>query len=105
MEKTNQMVDKRCPWCLRHYLKDDNCNYIFACGLDESGFKINQGCGFAFCHFCNKKFCSAQYNPKNGKKLSTYRDHHDKDCCRSDRNFKQEEFCEGGHNSHAAKRW
>ena len=98
-------MSTNCPWCDRVYLKDDNCNYIFACGLDENGFQIGRGCGRAFCHECGKKFCGQQYDPETGLKLLTYRDTHDSVCCTQEIKFLQEEYCPGNHNSHCNKRW
>lgn len=96
---------KKCPHCHRPYLKDDNCNYVFSCGLTENGFQINLGCGRSFCHLCSKKFCSQQYDPTTGVKLATYKDSHDANCCRTTLDFKLEDYCQGGHNSHCDKRW
>jgi len=53
------MDAKQCPWCDRWCLKDNACNYIFACGLatGASDFLIHHGCGKSWCFECGKKFC------------------------------------------------
>jgi hypothetical protein len=98
---------KQCPWCERWCLKDDACNYIFACGLQTGagGFVIGAGCGRSWCWECGKKFCGQYIDPETGKKTSDAREGHDAECCKKDLNFKQDEYCPGGHNSHCAYRW
>jgi hypothetical protein len=97
---------KQCPWCERWFLKDSNCNYIFACGLNSNNiFEIGHGCGKSWCWECGKKFCGKYYDECAGKKIST-RTNHDSKCCINDKNFTiKEEYCCGGHNSHCEKRW
>lgn len=96
---------KQCPWCERWCLKDDACNYIFACGLETTrGFIIDYGCGRSWCWGCGKKFCSPYYDSKTGIKLSTARDYHDTECCRQDPAFSPETFCSGGCSLHCAPR-
>jgi hypothetical protein len=98
---------KQCPWCERWCLKDDACNYIFACGLvSGSGkFVIGAGCGKSWCFECGKKFCGTYIDPLNGRKTSEAKEHHNNVCCKSEVGFKEEEYCCGGHNSHCNKRW
>lgn len=98
---------KQCPWCQRWCLKDDACNYIFACGLQtgRDGFLIGYGCGRSFCWECGKKFCGQYINPETGQKCLSGRDSHDANCCRAEEGFKKEDYCPGNHNSHCAKRW
>jgi hypothetical protein len=98
---------KQCPWCERWCLKDAACNYIFACGLETNNrFLVGAGCGKSWCWQCGKKFCGQYYDPLTGSKLPTARDNHDRQCCsKTDTDFKQEDYCEGGHNSHCEKRW
>jgi hypothetical protein len=97
---------KMCPWCERWCLKDDACNYIFACGLDTKlGFIKGQGCGKSWCWGCGKKFCGQYYDPLTGQKLPGAKDNHDAKCCVLEQGFKKEEFCGGGCSSHCAKRW
>lgn len=99
------MDPKQCPWCQRWCLKDDKCNYIFACGLEANGkFIIGAGCGSSWCWQCGKKFCGPYYL-SNGQKASTAKEMHDSHCCKKSSEFTQETFCEGGHNSHCEKRW
>ncbi len=94
---------KQCPWCLRYCLKDSNCNYIFACGLDLNNvFHVGQGCGRAWCYECGKKFCGRLYD-EQGRKIGT-RTEHDR-CCFLEPGFSQSEYCPGGHNSHCKKRF
>jgi len=96
---------KQCPWCSRWCLKDKACNYIFACGLEESGkFIIGAGCGRSWCWQCGKKFCSLYYNPSTGTKASTAKENHDS-CCQQEEGFSKETYCSGGHNSHCSQRW
>jgi len=98
------MDAKQCPWCARWCLKDDACNYIFACGLETTGkFVIGSGCGRPWCFQCGKKLCGLYIDPVTGKKIGN-RENHDT-CCRSDEEFCEEAYCPGGHNSHTAKRW
>lgn len=100
------MEAKQCPWCFRWCLKDGNCNYIFACGLDDTNiFHIGNGCGKSWCFQCGKKFCGQYYNSITGKKNIDAKDVHTKECCTLEKNFNINEYCEGGHNSHCEKRW
>ena len=94
------MDPKQCPWCQRWCLKDDSCNYIFACGLEAKGyFVIGAGCGGSWCWQCGKKFCGPYYLP-NGQKAPTAKEYHTSTCCPN-----KDEYCSGGHNSHCEKRW
>lgn len=94
----------QCPWCLRWALKTA-CNFIFACGLDSEGkFHIGSGCGKSWCFYCGKKFCGQYYNEITGEKLVACKDFHN-ECCKNEKGFLQEEYCEGGHDSHCSKRW
>jgi len=96
---------KQCPWCERWCLKDNACNYIFACGLDTGrGFVVGHGCGRSWCWGCGKKFCSLYYDPTTGVKLPTARDNHDAECCKRDPTFTTESFCAGGCSPHCAPR-
>ena len=100
---TNRMSQdaKQCPWCERWCLKDDACNYIFACGLQTGGaFVVGAGCGKSWCWQCGKKFCGLYYNPETGTKSPTAKESHNSTCCP-----KQDDYCPGGHNSHCEKRW
>ena len=95
---------KQCPWCNRWCLKDNACNYIFACGLQDNGVFLNgAGCGRSWCWLCGKKFCTQHYS-ETGQKLNNKTDHN-AECCKKELNFKQEDYCCGGHNSHCEKRW
>ena len=86
--------------------KDNACDYIFACGLDSAGkFHIGAGCGRSWCWRCGKKYCSQYYDPVTGQRLPTAKDSHDAICCKSESEFKQEDFCPGGHSGHCARRW
>ena len=97
---------KQCPWCERWCLKDTACNYIFACGLQTQGtFMIGAGCGKSWCWECGKKFCGQYIDPQSGRREAGARDSHDRGCCSADPQFKQEDYCCGGHNSHCEKRW
>ncbi len=97
---------KQCPWCFRWCLKDNSCNYIFACGLTDQGtFTVGTGCGRSWCFACGKKFCGLYIDPETGKKTLYAKDIHTKDCCKVDTYFVQSEFCCGGHNSHCEVRW
>ena len=97
---------KQCPWCERWALKDNACNYIFACGLESRrGFVKDAGCGRSWCWGCGKRFCSPYYDPATGIRLSTAKDHHTADCCRNEPGYKQADYCAGGCSSHCAKRW
>jgi hypothetical protein len=112
---------KQCPWCGRWALKDNACNYIFACGLVGSSqpstpvlrtvglatkgkFVIGAGCGRPWCFQCGKKFCGQYIDPTTGEKAGGP-DSHDAECCRKEAGFKQEDYCPGDHNSHCSKRW
>lgn len=105
------IVAKKCPWCKRYVMKDDNCDYIFACGLDEHGvFHVGKGCGRAFCWKCadvegKGRVCGQQIDPLTGQKLLGYREHHDTECCTKEEGFVQSEYCSGGDNQHVVKRW
>ena len=98
---------KQCPWCARWCLKDDACNYIFACGLPTGGasFVIGGGCGRSWCWSCGKKFCGQYIDPVTGQKSHTAREHHDAECCVKEADFSKETYCPGNHNSHCGKRW
>jgi len=99
------MDPKQCPWCERWCLKDNACNYIFACGLsDKNKFIVGAGCGRSWCWQCGKKFCTPHYNPETGKKVSD-RTSHDGQCCTGESGFQKDDYCPGGHNSHCGKRW
>ena len=99
-------VTKQCPWCSRWFLKDNNCAYIFACGLDYTGkFHLGAGCGKSWCWTCGKKFCGQYIDQHTGIKTKDAKDFHDKDCCKNEKKFLIEDFCEGGHSSHCSKRW
>lgn len=93
---------KQCPWCGRWCLKDDACNYIFACGLDSGqGFVIGAGCGRSWCFQCGKKFCGQYMDPATGQKTTTLgMEHHNEHCCALEAGYRREEYCPGGHNSH-----
>jgi hypothetical protein len=100
------MEAMQCPWCKRWCLKDNACNYIFACGLDDKGkFHIGSGCGRSWCFKCGLKFCGQYYDEKTGQKTPLAKDMHNIDCCKTEESFKESEFCGGGHNSHCEKRW
>ncbi len=97
---------KMCPWCERWNLKDDACNYIFACGLDTKyGFVKGAGCGKSWCWGCGKKFCGQYYNPDTGIKLNGAKDNHNESCCTFEPGFVKEDYCGGGCSSHCGKRW
>jgi hypothetical protein len=98
-------VAQRCPWCDRYALKDRACAYIFACGLDVSGFVQGAGCGRSWCWTCGKKFCGLYIDPATGQRLPEAKDYHDAACCRSEPGFVAAEYCPGGHSSHCAPRW
>ncbi len=100
------MDAKQCPWCARWCLKDDACNYIFACGLPNgSSFVIGAGCGRSWCWECGKKFCGLYIDPTTGHKTPNFRDYHTTECCTNESGFIQSEYCQGGHNSHCDRRW
>jgi len=96
---------KQCPWCERWCLKDDACNYIFACGLQAGTerFVVGTGCGRPWCWQCGKKFCGIYIDPCTGKK-SDGRTSHGSECCKSDPAYEKSAFCPGGHNSHCEPR-
>ena len=97
---------KQCPWCQRWCLKDNACDYIFACGLEtKDGFVKGAGCGRSWCWQCGKKYCSVYYDPVSGKKAPTAKDNHDGSCCKMEDGFKQEDYCPGGHSGHCGRRW
>ena len=94
---------KTCPWCGRWALKDDACNYIFACGLDSKlGFQVGQGCGRSWCFGCGKKFCGFYY-AVTGEKLPGAKDTHGT-CCLEEPGYVREEYCNDGCSSHCLKR-
>jgi len=97
---------KQCPWCARWCLKDDACNYIFACGLQAvGGFMLDGGCGRSWCWQCGKKFCGIYIDPSSGTKMVDARESHDARCCTNESGFQRDDYCPGGHNSHCALRW
>ena len=97
---------KQCPWCERWCLKDTACNYVFACGLQTTGgFVIGAGCGRSWCFECGKKFCGIYINPVSGKKCVDAKETHNAECCKIEKDFKIDNYCPGGHNSHCEKRW
>jgi len=103
---SNLKDPKQCPWCERWCLKDNACNYIFACGLtDRNQFVVGAGCGKPWCFACGKKFCTPHYNPETGVQIPNSRTSHDGQCCRNEPGFKEDEYCGGGHDSHCGKRW
>ena len=102
---TSAVDAKMCPWCSRWALKDSNCNYIFSCGLGESGFVVGAGCGRSWCWHCGKKLCGLYCDPNTGKLCPDRKEHHDASCCTREAGFSKEEYCCGGHNSHCAPRW
>jgi hypothetical protein len=98
------MDAKQCPHCKRWALKDNACNYIFACGLTTEGiFIVGGGCGKTWCWECGKKYCG-QYYTLQGEKCKDAKDIHT-DCCIKDEGFTKNEYCEGGHSAHCLKRW
>jgi hypothetical protein len=101
------MDAKQCPWCARWCLKDDACNYIFACGLPTKGapFVVGTGCGRSWCWLCEKKFCGVYIDPATGLKTVDARESHDSFCCKEEAGFSETDYCCGGHNSHCSKRW
>ena len=98
---------KQCPWCERWCLKDNACNYIFACGLqsEKSKFEVGTGCGRSWCWECGKKFCGQYIDVSTGRKTPNARENHNKECCIQEKGFQQSEYCPGGHNSHCEKRF
>ena len=97
---------KQCPWCKRWCLKDNACSYIFACGLDHNNkFHVGFGCGKSWCWDCGKKYCSQYYDAITGKMLPDAKDRHTALCCKEEKDFRQEEYCPGGHSGHCPKRW
>lgn len=97
---------KQCPWCQRWCLKDNACNYIFACGLPTVGaFVVDTGCGRSWCWFCGKKFCGVYIDPLTGKKLPDAKENHTASCCKDETGFIEADYCGGGHNSHCERRW
>jgi hypothetical protein len=96
---------KQCPHCQRWALKDDACNYIFACGWTTNGtFQVGTGCGKSWCWECGKKYCGAYIDEHTGIKLSLAKDVHNS-CCAQEKGFTQENYCPGGHSTHCRKRW
>lgn len=97
---------KQCPWCFRWALKDNNCNYIFACGLDEKGvYHKNAGCGRSWCFCCGKKYCGQYIDLNSGKRAANAKDSHDNFCCTLESGFIEADYCCGGHSSHCSLRW
>ena len=98
---------KQCPWCERWCLKDNACNYIFACGLPSDGtpFVVGTGCGKSWCWECGKKFCTQYIVAETGLKSVTAKETHDAACCRREVGFRDADYCGGGHNSHCEKRF
>ena len=98
---------KQCPWCERWCLKDNACNYIFACGLptDSPNFVVGTGCGRSWCWECGKRFCGQYIDAETGVKSPDAKENHNATCCRSEPNFSEQTYCSGGHNSHCEKRW
>ena len=97
---------KQCPWCQRWCLKDNNCNYVFSCGLEITGvFVVGAGCGRTWCWGCKKKFCSQYHDPLTGIKLANAKNSHDSNCCSKEKDFKKDDYCGGGCSSHCSKRW
>ena len=103
---------KMCPWCERWCLKDDACNYIFACGLpadstlgSNNGFYVGAGCGRSWCWECGKKFCTPYIHPETGKKTPGAKEWHTATCCSEEPGFDKTTYCPGGHNSHCDTRW
>ena len=95
----------QCPWCSRWCLKDDNCMFIFACGLDAKNvFHSELGCGNSFCFQCGLKYCGPYYDLKNSKKHMNARDQHDESCCQKSSLFCPQQYCKGGHSSHCPPR-
>ena len=95
---------KECPWCKRWCLKDNACNYIFACGLQDNGkFIVGTGCGRPWCWQCGKKFCGQYIDPATGNRVGG-RDDHDSVCCSLENGYLKEDYCPGGHNSHCSPR-
>ena len=95
---------KACPGCGQWALKDDACNYIFACGLDTKiGFQLGAGCGRSWCWGCNKKFCGHYYDPSTGKKLTSAKDQHGT-CCSQEPGYIREDYCNDGCSGHCGKR-
>ena len=87
-------------------LKDNACNYIFACGLESRGkFFVGSGCGRSWCWLCEKKFCGLYYDPVTGLRRPGARDSHDATCCTKEPGFVMSDYCGGGHNSHCEPRW
>ena len=103
----DSMDAKQCPWCDRWCLKDDACNYIFACGLPTKGgaFVVGTGCGRSWCWDCGKKFCGVYVDPATGTKNRNAKEGHDSFCCKEEAGFTEADYCCGGHNSHCSKRF
>lgn len=98
---------KQCPWCERWCLKDNACNYIFACGLESASnrFILGAGCGRSWCWECGKKFCGQYIDTKSGSKRFDSKEYHDSICCLNEPGFRKTDYCPGGHNSHCNKRY
>ena len=106
MSESGSNDAKICPWCERWSLKDSACAYVFACGLDfKNNVHLGKGCGRTWCWTCGKKYCSIYINPITGQKELNAKDNHNANCCKQEPDFKQEDYCEGGHSSHCSKRW
>ena len=106
MSESGSKDAKQCPWCGQWSLKDSACDYVFACGLDfKNKFHIGAGCGRTWCWTCGKKYCSLYINLATGERMPNAKDRHDPFCCKLEYGFRQEDYCEGGHSSHCAKRW
>jgi len=97
------MEAKQCPWCQRWALKDNACNYIFACGLDSKGFHKGAGCGRSWCWGCGKKFCGQYYDSETGNKLPEAKDQHGT-CCATETGYTYEDYCSSGCSSHCPSR-
>lgn len=94
-----------CPHCNELFCKDNKCSFVY-CGFGGDGiFHVGYGCGKSFCYTCGKKYCGQHYDSQTGKRLSSYRDVHNADCCRQEQGFQMSEYCCGGHSSHCDKRW
>lgn len=103
MAEAGSVDAKQCPWCAQWALKDATCNWV-CCGDDtRDGFILGAGCGRQWCFECGKKLCGLLFGPE-GTRLNTSTNH-DATCCRSEKDFKEADYCCGGHNSHVGKRW
>ena len=94
-----------CPHCRELFCKDERCSFVF-CGLGgDDVFRVGFGCGKSFCYTCGKKYCGQHYDPKNGDRLTSFRDKHDATCCRNEKGFQMDDYCPGGHSAHCSARW